>query len=380
MSLAEVYASCCKAQGSAEDGAVAAAMGSVVDHRLSLRGKGSLRPELGNICITDAALGPICEALKSNSSVFYLDLSYNRITDAGAATISRLLETNHSIISLSLDCNDITERGADTISKMLQVNSALKILSLRGNKIGRAGNLSLASVLQVNQTLESLDVGETDADCSAVIAYAAALAGNTALKSLNLDRLVSFTQQEEGTVHIAEMLKQNTTLTSLSMQKHGMTDFGVGRLCQALKDNATLATLDLSCNKITRDGAAELGRVLQTNTSLRSLQLNNNSLEDEGASILMKAVVGTNIDALGLAYNRLCAEGVHAVADGIRAHSRLTRLSLWGNPGLAGTTADADACRAIAGAIDRSTSALPDFESIDIQAYVVDGRALISHR
>lgn len=92
MSLAEVYASSCEAIGATVDTAVAAAMGHVVDHKLDLRGKGSLRPELASICLTDEKLVSVCEALMSNTSVFFLDLSYNRLTDAAAATLAKLLE------------------------------------------------------------------------------------------------------------------------------------------------------------------------------------------------------------------------------------------------------------------------------------------------
>lgn len=93
------------------------------------------------------------------------------------------------------------------------------MLSVRGCKIGQAGNIHLASVLQVNTSLEELDVGSTDLDITSLIAYTTVLAQNSTLRRLNLDRPLFRSQQEEGAVHIGDMLKANSGLFALSLEK-----------------------------------------------------------------------------------------------------------------------------------------------------------------
>ena len=104
MSLAEVYETCCKAQGVEVHAAVVAALSNVREHKLSLRGKGSLRPELPPLVLTDDMLPPILGALKSNTTVFYLDLSYNRLSDSAATDVAHLLEVSQAHHCVSRCC------------------------------------------------------------------------------------------------------------------------------------------------------------------------------------------------------------------------------------------------------------------------------------
>lgn len=52
--------------------------------------------------------------------------------------------------------------------------------------------------------------------------------------------------QEESTIHIARMLRSNSSLVELHLGKHEMKNFGVERLCEALYENSSLRYLDLS--------------------------------------------------------------------------------------------------------------------------------------
>ena len=122
----------------------------------------------------------------------------------------------------------------------------MQTLSLRGNKISRQGGLQVASMLQVNQTLRSLDIAETDASTDVVIAMATVLHGNRYIECLDISSPLLHSRGEETTVHLAEMLRINSTLTTLHLSKHGMTDSGLFVLCKNLQENTTLQYLDLS--------------------------------------------------------------------------------------------------------------------------------------
>ena len=104
----------------------------------------------------------------------------------------------------------------------------------------------MAAMLQVNQTLQSLDMAGTDATTDVVIAMATVLHGNKYLEHLDISSPLLHSRGEETTVHLAEMLRVNSTLTTLHLSKHGMTDSGLFVLCKSLKENTTLQYLDLS--------------------------------------------------------------------------------------------------------------------------------------
>eukprot|EP00118_Oscarella_pearsei_P007223 m.34649 g.34649 ORF g.34649 m.34649 type:complete len:98 (+) comp32003_c0_seq1:776-1069(+) len=72
---------------------------------------------------------------------------------------------------------------------------------------------------------------------------------NNTLQCLNMNRPVMHSTQEESTVHIAEMLKVNTGLREIHLQKHEIRDFGAQLLHESLKHNVSLTHLDISWYK-----------------------------------------------------------------------------------------------------------------------------------
>lgn len=167
-------------------------------------------------------------------------------------------------------------------------------LRMTGNKIGNQGGMFFASMLEINSTLKKLDLGDCDVGLKCLIAVAIALTQNKSLKAINLNRPLLSNQQEETTVHIARMLRSNSSLVELHLGKHGMKNFGVERLCEALYGNSSLRYLDLSCNNITCDGVKFLGELLKKNQTLEILDLNANRIEDVGAIYLSEALLTWN--------------------------------------------------------------------------------------
>ena len=195
-----------------------------------------------------------------------IELRYNNISDEGAALISKFLEVCYMqpkihcvnlvllymqsdlcpIVSLDLSYNDLSESGAVSLSQSLQLNSTVQKLSLRGNKLGTQGGIQVASMLQVNQTVQSVDIAETDLSSDVLVAMATVLHGNQYVECLDLSRPLLHSRQEETIVHLSEMLRINSTLTTLHLSKHGLTDSGLEVLCRGLRENSTIANLNLS--------------------------------------------------------------------------------------------------------------------------------------
>ncbi|XP_017683239.1 PREDICTED: leucine-rich repeat-containing protein 34 isoform X4 [Lepidothrix coronata] len=289
--------------------------------------------------VTDDDLGVLASVLRHAAFVKGLDLAYNVLTDDGAKTMATFLQENSSLQYLNLMFNDVGTSGAELISGALHRNRSLVHMRMTGNKIGNQGGMFFASVLQSNSTLQKLDLGDCDL--------------------------------EETTVHIAKMLKGNSSLVELHLSKHEMKNFGVERLCEALYENSSLRYLDLSCNKITSDGVKFLGELLKRNQSLVILDLNANRIEDAGATYLSEALSVHNrtLQALSVVSCSISGKGLTALSNAIKANMILSYIYIWGN------TFDEDACMSFSELIQMGRL---NPNCTDVAPYEVDGQAQLA--
>eukprot|EP00055_Hartaetosiga_balthica_P004141 m.10283 g.10283 ORF g.10283 m.10283 type:complete len:384 (+) comp3647_c0_seq1:203-1354(+) len=375
--MEELYVSSCKTMGVTVNESIVEGMKREKDHRLNLRGSGSLQPQLGRRKLTDEDAPPLCNTLKKNSTIFYLNLSFNHFSDNAMKLLAPVVEENVTLLSLDLSGNDIETQGAVMLCDALETNFTIRELNLRGNKIGEKGNLRLVEMLMNNSSISVLDVSSTDQTTAAVIAYASMLESNRSITSFSIDRPLEFSKEEEGTVHMASMLENNHVLKHLSMQFFKMQDLGMSRLCHSLCSNRCLETLNVSNNQITRHGCLSIADMLAGNKTLQRLFLDRNMIEDEGAETLAQAVLGSSLNGLGVGFNKIHSEGMKALAELIHVKEKLEYITLWGNPGICGPHIDISACKAVANAIDRSDS-VNGFEYVDVEPYVVDGKTLLA--
>ncbi|XP_071506837.1 leucine-rich repeat-containing protein 34-like [Diadema antillarum] len=313
----------------------------------------------------------LLKTLVNNTFVTGLDMRYNQLTDQGAAHMAELLKETCCLKRLSLMCNDVGPEGAVHIANGLQVNETLQELKLNGNKIGNKGGMALAGMLQVNTALQSLDIGDSDQDTQSMIAFATVLNYNSTLRALCINRPLLFSQQEETTIHFAKMLKVNSTLTELHLQKCDIKDTGAERLAEMLVENIGLKYLDLACNKIRRDGAKYLSRVLMKNTPLEILDLGHNCIEDDGAMDLSKALasMNTNLHTLVVTSNNIRAPGLCALAYAMEQNPNFNSVFIWGNHH------EEEACNAFNKLLKEGHL---DLAKTDVKPYVVDGHVYLS--
>ncbi|NXD77387.1 LRC34 protein, partial [Halcyon senegalensis] len=325
--------------------------------------------------VTDDDLQVLVSVLRSTVFVTGLDLRCNVLTDAGAKHMATFLQENFSLRYLNLMFNDIGTSGAELIARALHRNETLVYLRMTGNKIGNKGGMFFASMLQINSTLEKLDLGDCDMGTQCLIATATALTQNTSVKAINLSRPVLYSHEEETTVHIALMLKNNSSLVELHLCKHEMKNFGVERLCEALYGNSSLRYLDLGCNKITCDGVKFLGELLKQNQTLEILDLRANRIEDDGAICLSEALAMYNrtLRALSVVSNNVSGKGLVALSDAMKTNKELSYIYIWGNK------FDEATCKAFSELIQ--TGRLKP-NHMDVEPYTVDGHvhlAELSH-
>ncbi|XP_034356512.1 leucine-rich repeat-containing protein 34 isoform X1 [Arvicanthis niloticus] len=313
----------------------------------------------------------LSKALRTQPCISGVDVRYNLIGDIGAYYAAKLLQKQPNITYLNLMFNDIGPEGGELIAKALHKNKTLKYLRMTGNKIENTGGMLFAAMLQMNSSLEKLDLGDCDLGLQSVIAFATVLTQNQGIKGINLNRPILYGEQEESTVHVGHMLKQNHVLVELHMCKHGMKNYGLQQLCNALYLNSSLRYLDVSCNKITRDGMVFLADVLKSNSTLEVLDLSFNRIENAGAKHLSETLTSHNrsLKALSVVSNKIEGEGLVALSQSMKTNLVLSNIYIWGNK------FDEDTCVAYSNLI-KSGRLKPD--DTDVEPYEVDEHIFLS--
>uniref|UniRef100_A0A671DND7 Leucine rich repeat containing 34 n=1 Tax=Rhinolophus ferrumequinum TaxID=59479 RepID=A0A671DND7_RHIFE len=313
----------------------------------------------------------LSKVLEKNPYINGLDVRYNLLRDVGAYYAAKLLQKQYNLIYLNLMFNDIGTEGGDLIAKALYKNVTLKYLRMTGNKIENEGGMSFAAMLQINSSLEKLDLGDCDLGMQSVIAFATVLTQNQKIKGINLNRPILYGEQEESTVHLSHMLKENHCLVELHMSKHDMRNGGMKQLCDALYLNKSLRYLDVSCNKITRDGMVFLADVLKSNTTLEVIDLSFNRIETAGAKYLSETLTSHNrsLKALSVVSNNIEGEGLVALSQSVKTNLILSNIYIWGNK------FDEATCVAYSELIQMGCLKPGN---TDVEPYVVDGHVYLA--
>jgi Ran GTPase-activating protein (RanGAP) involved in mRNA processing and transport len=89
----------------------------------------------------------------------------------------------------------------------------------------------------------------------------------------------------QGALILAEGLHHNILLESLDLRNNRIGDVGVQVLAPAIAQS-NLKTLNLESNQITYEGAPFLAQMLRNNRTLTELYLSKNQLGDRGVELL----------------------------------------------------------------------------------------------
>ena len=191
----------------------------------------------------------LAEALKSNTTLTNLNISYNYFGISGAIALAEALKSNTTLTKLNISENKIGDSGAIAIATALKSNTTLTTLDISWNNIGDAGATALANMLKVNISLTNLNI--------------------------------SYNQiGDEGATAIAAALKYNTTLTNLNINYNQIGDKGAKAIAKGLEKNTTLTTVNISENKIGVEGAQAIEKALKVNRTLTIHNISNNISED----------------------------------------------------------------------------------------------------
>jgi Leucine Rich repeat len=149
---------------------------------------------------------------------------------------------------------------------------SLTELDLTNASLPKETILRLASNLQRNTSLRGLWLENVNlADNTVMLALAEALKENAALKSLSLARTDI---DDRGIVALAEALKHNHSLWTLSLRGNHISDWGMSALAEMLKQNRSLAVFP---SAVSDQGVGELVVPLSSNSIANKIYVERNA-------------------------------------------------------------------------------------------------------
>ncbi|KAL3250647.1 hypothetical protein MRX96_055431 [Rhipicephalus microplus] len=212
-----------------------------------------------------------------------------------------------------------------SISMYVEVTSTLCELALVDTGFNVADTILLFKALEKNKSVEYLRVEVNTVAIQGAKQFATLLRQNTTLRLVTLQRVKL---QANGAVAIAAALAENTTLVSLRIASNSIGPVGARALAETLKTNSSLSVLDLRDNAIGTSGAMAFATTLKVNSKLEELHVCGNLISEEGIVAIAEAVMDNkSLKVLSLFANGFGEEGLAALGRLIACNRTLVRLN-----------------------------------------------------
>jgi Leucine Rich repeat len=210
---------------------------------------------IGSTGIRDTDLFHLCEGLKFNKTLTFLEIQS----------------------CSSLDCDAAARFGG-----MLMVNTTLKTLRITSSDMRSAGAIAIVNMLSLNSTLTRLDLtgGKCNTDILPAVGslLSSSPSSTSALESLTL---ASMDLGDDGAKQLATSLRSNSKLFQLDLTDCGIGDDGMCAVLDAIAENEScrLDALILAHNQMTSTSNHSLINMLDRTPSLQELDVSHNKIE-----------------------------------------------------------------------------------------------------
>ncbi|XP_078043494.1 uncharacterized protein LOC144473476 [Augochlora pura] len=277
--------------------------------------------------------------LRKYQDIIYINLSSNHITDSGFKNLIDHALTYKQIEKLDLQNNNITELGTRYLLEVGH-NLEFKSLNLKANKFGVGASIHVANFLLKNMHLIRLNVAEVDQTGSSLIYFIMVLSQeqdiyNKTLKHLDISRpnpgCMHYFDSDHFASIIGHMLKHNTTLSALHLQKYNFSCHDIETMMSNAIHNNTLVLLNLGCNNIGDHGIDQLAKWLTKRPQLRILVLCSNIITDHGARSLSFTLPFSRLQSLDISYNKITDVGMVELLYTLKKSPLLRQLRIFGN-------------------------------------------------
>ena len=162
-----------------------------------------------SFCLMMGELSKHAEACPAGAlhGVTELDISENKIGDNGIANIATALRINTTMKELNISWCNMLDYGAELLAKALATNRSLHTLYVN-SYISDNGIAHIATALRTNNTLKTLTIGEETITDEGALSLAAALTANSSMEHLEL--YWSSTHPDSTLKNIGESVSKST--------------------------------------------------------------------------------------------------------------------------------------------------------------------------
>ncbi|KAG7390661.1 Leucine-rich repeat-containing protein 34 [Phytophthora pseudosyringae] len=232
-----------------------------------------------------------------------------------------------------MSTRSISDADFVKLASSISSNTLLEELYLSGHELGPLGLQAFADCLAANTTLRHLSLGSEKLGDEAVRVLCAGLARNPQ-SGLQLWDLEFKSLSADGASAVAELLKNNRSLTTVSLSRNQIGDQGVRELAQGLSENAASGVNELLLTDVGISGAGldHLAALVEKeNCSLTTMQLSFNGMESASSAFFDALATNTSVTKLQLKECKLSDEHVAALAAALTQNATLAEVDLSDN-------------------------------------------------
>ena len=247
------------------------------------------------------------KSIGENDNLKTFDLSYN---DKINISLIKSILSLKNISKLIIPRNDIHDKDIQRISQYVKdFNSPLKELNIQSNSIGIEGSLAIADLIKDNEYLKVLNITDNPLMSEGINNICDSICNN---KNVLNELLINDTKCNDFCVsNIVKMLKNNQKLIIFTFIGNKFTNKGIDKILSVLRMNTTLKQISLGNRYINSEAFLNLSDYLSFNKSLLILEIKSSKLNDDILKKLSKILVYNNeLINIHLVDNLLTYEGI----------------------------------------------------------------------
>lgn len=131
----------------------------------------------------------------------------------------------------------------------------------------------------------------------------------------------------EDAASIAEVLKENTTLTHIDLGYNRIGPGGAKAIADSLKVNRTVTSLIMWGNKIGNEGAHDIADVIKVNDQISNLDIHGNEIGEAGLSSIADVLRGkTSLKTIDVSFNRQSKHTITAIAEALKVNPEISNI------------------------------------------------------
>eukprot|EP01062_Namystynia_karyoxenos_P054652 TRINITY_DN450_c0_g1_i1.p1 TRINITY_DN450_c0_g1~~TRINITY_DN450_c0_g1_i1.p1 ORF type:complete len:798 (+),score=274.95 TRINITY_DN450_c0_g1_i1:119-2512(+) len=288
---------------------------------------------LGANGLGNEGLGHMAHGLEQNQTLTELDLGSNNLGWEACTVLGPLLQSCN-IQVLNLERNELRDKGVTILAQALRRENEASVgrdgmlmgpgcrvcsLNISHNGIRAPGFRWIADMVGQTRRIHTLRLdGNEPGEMAQELATA--LKENRSISYLSLCRCDI---SDESAVSLGEALNGQPTLTRLELSDNVMGNEGTAALATALRKNRCLRFADLANNKVGDRAGLELADMLAQNLHLQHLGLRQNNIREAGDTMADKLRYNTSLLELDFAYNDFSYKSFSTVAQILQRNNRL---------------------------------------------------------